>query len=107
MIEVESYIVFLTAVFFTFLYFASRMDNPYEGGYVPYGIFAAASWLILSLLWIFLVATPSFSGATAYGTYAVAMLFGGFGLLIITLIFVDLLNVGKRLREKEMGGWEE
>jgi len=108
MIDVEVFIIFFVAVFFTFLYFATKDDrNTSYGVIVAFGSMAAASWMILSFLWLFLVNTPVMIGGSIYGTYAVAMLFSGFALLIVTFIILDEFHLARRVKMKEIGDYEE
>jgi hypothetical protein len=102
MIDVEAYIVFLAAVFFSFLYFASRDSINNHGSSVAFGMMATSCWTVLGLLWLFLVNQPSSSGGTVYGTYAVALLFFGFSVLHIVFILSDEVSFANKLKHKEV-----
>lgn len=90
-IDVQVYIVFLAACFFTVLYLFFKL-NKKSANWL--GIFAAVSWITLGFLWIFLAAESS-----PYTTYSVSLLFNGFGIFMIVYVVIDLLQIGRNQRE--------
>lgn len=90
MIDVEAYIVFLAACFFTLLYLLLRLNGKSANWL---GIFGGTSWITLGFLWILLVAE-----APTYSAYSVALLFNGFGIFMIVYVVIDLLNITKDKR---------
>ena len=82
MIDVEVYIIFLAACFFTLLYLLSGKEW--------LGVFGAGSWLVLSFLWIFLSAE-----APSYSTYSISIFFSGLGTFMFAHVIVNLLNLTK------------
>jgi hypothetical protein len=79
MIDVEAYIVFLTAIFFTMLALAKRGVTLYA--------FAYASWQTLAVLWLFLVNAP-----VSYGGYMVALLFQGFSIVFLVATIMEIFE---------------
>jgi hypothetical protein len=92
MIDVEAYILFLTCVVFTVLWALRDFKS------VLFGIFSAVSWLVMGMMWIFLV-----SEAPTYSTFSVALLYTGFGIVIIVVLIVQRFEraSSKRLMEEE------
>jgi len=86
MIDVESYILFLTAAFFTIIYLnARRTEETYS---TAMGAVSSAVWIVLGFMWLFLAhESPS------YQTYAVGLLFNGIGILFIVLVILDLIEM--------------
>ncbi len=89
MIDVEAYILFLSAALFTILdiSFESARQNKHDSNIVAttLSVFAAGSWQGLSLVWLPLVAeTPT------YSTYAVALLWQAFAIVfyVVTVFHV-------------------
>lgn len=91
MIDVQSYIIFLCAAFFTALYLNARRSKEFELEDFL-GLVASACWMILGFLWLFLASEQS-----GYGTYAIGLLFNGIGIMMIILIIIE------RLRMKSLG----
>ena len=91
MIDVEAYIVFLAACFFTLIYVVTKLGSDKPQNWI--GMFGGISWFTLGFLWLFLAAEPS-----SYSTYSIALLFNGFGIAMIVYIVIDLF---KPLSDKE------
>lgn len=88
MIDVEAYILFLFACFFTVLYLTSGKEW--------LGVFGSGAWMILGFLWIFLAAA-----APSYSTYAIALFFNALGIFMIAHVIVNLLNFTRNRRKLE------
>lgn len=100
MIDVEAYIVFLAACFFTLLWFMTKVNEKPNN---VMGAFSGISWITLGFLWIFLAYEPAASGIS-YGTYAIALLFNGVGIMMIVMVIIDLLSMrslGRKLTGDE------
>jgi apolipoprotein N-acyltransferase len=84
MIDVEAYIVFLAACFFTLIYVLTKFSGK-PANWI--GIFGGISWFTLGFLWLFLAFEPP-----SYSSYSVALLFNGFGIAMIVYIVLDLFQ---------------
>jgi len=91
MIDVQSYIIFLCAAFFTALWLNAKRSEEFELEDFL-GLIASACWIILGFLWLFLA-----SEASGYGTYTIGLLFNGIGIMMIVLIIIE------RLKMKSLG----
>lgn len=87
MIDVEAYITFLAAAFFTLLFFVSQKTRQGDSDLAPVllGALTSGCWLALSLLWIPLVAA-----SPTYQTYSVALLWGGFFVIFAVATIMDI-----------------
>lgn len=94
MIDVQSYIIFLCAAFFTALYLNARRSKEYELEDFL-GLVASVSWIVLGFLWLFLASETS-----GYGTYTIGLLFNGIGIMMIVLLIIErvrMKSLGRRL----------
>lgn len=95
MIGVESYIVFFTACFFTFLYVTA--DRNWKKFW---GIIASVPWYLLGVLWLFLSYEPMETGGTTYSTHVIGMFYVGIGIVFTILVIADWIG---ELRLKRLG----
>ena len=86
MIELELFIVFFTALFFTLIYVGTK-------GSTLWGILCYAAWQTFALMWLFIVPMST--------SYLIAWLFEAVSMIFLLATIVGLLHSAGRLKPRE------